>query len=131
MPQNMREVLYSISTNEKGLEMLARLRYILPVVVLLGFAGWMYSGDIPKPDLVGAVQNLQQTLLQLEKQIKDLQSSVKELAKDAKDSQKQKAVRVSAPATTPAAATPPPSPSGPTPDWQRAQEAFERGRRAE
>ncbi len=43
--------------------MLARLRYILPVVVLLGFAGWMYSDDIPKPDLVGAVQNLQQTLL--------------------------------------------------------------------
>ena len=114
--------------------MLARLRYILPVVVLLGFAGWMYSGDLPKPDLMGAVQGLQQTLLQLQKEIKDLQSSVKDLAKDAKDAQKQKAARVSAPpapAATPAAATPT-SPSGPLAlDWQRAQEAFERGRRAE
>ena len=75
--------------------MLARLRYILPVVVLLGFAGWMYSDDIPKPDLVGAVQNLQHTLMQLQQEIKDLQSSVKELAKGAKDAQKQKVARVS------------------------------------
>ena len=81
--------------------MLARLRYIFPVVVLLGFGGWVYSDDLPKPNLMGAVQNLQQTLLQLQKQIKDLQSSVKELAKDAKDAQKQKAARVSAPSLPP------------------------------
>ena len=31
--------------------MLSRLRYILPVVVLLVFGGWVYSDDIPKPDL--------------------------------------------------------------------------------
>src|SRR5271154_3565371 len=118
--------------------MLARLRYILPVVVLLGFAGWVYSDDIPKPDLVGAVQNLQQTLQQLQKEIKDLQSSVKELAKDAKDAQKQKAARVSepsaAPAATPAAPGTTPAgapPAGPAPNWQKAQEAFEHGRRAE
>src|SRR5580700_631412 len=104
--------------------MLARLRYILPVVVLLGFAGWVYSDDIPKPDLVGAVQNLQQTLQQLQKEIKDLQSSVKELAKDAKDAQKQKVARAAeakVPAPTVAAAA---SPEGSAPNWQRAQEAF-------
>src|SRR5579859_4313151 len=114
--------------------MLSRLRYILPVVVLLGFAGWMYSDDIPKPDLVGAVQNLQHTLMQLQQEIKDLQSSVKELAKGAKDAQKQKVVRVSEPqpvvATTPAA-QPAPVAEGPSPNWQRAQEAFERGKRSE
>src|SRR5271154_3648686 len=116
--------------------MLARLRYILPVVVLLGFAGWVYSDDIPKPDLVGAVQNLQQTLQQLQKEIKDLQSSVKELAKDAKDAQKQDAQKqkvarpaeAKAPAPTVVAAAPP---EGSAPNWQRAQEAFERGRHAE
>src|SRR5437868_2415369 len=113
--------------------MLSRLRYILPVVVLLGFAGWVYSDDIPKPDLVGAVQNLQHTLMQLQKEIKDLQSSVKELAKGAKDAPKQKVARVieqPAVAAT-SAAQPAPAAEGPAPNWQKAQEAFERGRRSE
>ena len=52
------------------IEMLHRLRYILPVVVLLAFGGWVYSDDIPKPDLVGAIQNLQNTLSQLQKRSK-------------------------------------------------------------
>jgi tetratricopeptide (TPR) repeat protein len=114
----------------RRIAMLVRYRYVLPVLVLLGFGGCVYSDDIPKPDLVGAVQNLQQTLLQLQKEIKDLQSSVKELAKDAKDAQKQRAVHVSAPPTptaTPAAAPA----SSPAQNWQKAQEAFERGRRSE
>src|ERR1700689_4318769 len=71
--------------------MLYRLRYILPVVVLLVFGGWVYSDDIPKPDLGAAIQNLQNTLSQLQTQIKDLQSSVKELARDAKDAKAKEA----------------------------------------
>ena len=39
--------------------MVQRLRYILPVVVLLVFAGWVYSDDLPKPDLGSAIQSLQ------------------------------------------------------------------------
>src|SRR5579862_1189602 len=129
-------MLYSISCQRRA-EMLARLRYILPVVVLLGFAGWMYSDDIPKPDLVGAVQNLQHTLMQLQNEIKDLQSSVKELAKNAKEAQKQKVVRASEPQPGVAASAAGSAGSvstqatGPAPNWQRAQEAFERGRRSE
>jgi hypothetical protein len=34
---------------------LAHLWRIFAMVMLLGFAGWIYSEDIPKPDLVGAV----------------------------------------------------------------------------
>ena len=115
--------------------MQARVRYILPVVVLLIFGGWVYSDDLPKPDLVGAVQNLQQTLQQLQTEIKDLQSSVKELAKDAKEAQKQKSARVNAPhapvVTAAATAAPAAGANIPAPNWQRAQEAFERGRRSE
>src|SRR5580692_9802759 len=128
MPREMKEMLYSISS-DRVIEMMARLRYILPVVALLGLAGWVYSDDIPKPDLAGAVQNLQHTLLDLQKEIKDLQSSVKELAKDAKDAQKQKAARGSAPQAP--AAAPAATPAVPAPNWQRAQDAFERGRRSE
>ena len=73
--------------------MLYRLRYILPVVVLLAFGGWVYSDDIPKPDLGTAIQNLQNTLSQLQNQIKDLQSSVKELARDAREAQARKRSR--------------------------------------
>ena len=105
--------------------MRARLRYILPVVVLLSFGGWVYSDDLPKPNLMGAVQNLQQTLLELQKQIKDLQSSVKELAKDAKEAQKQKATRVSEPKAPTAAPATPGGVIAAAPNWQRAQEAFE------
>ena len=78
--------------------MLYRHRYILPVVVLMVFGGWVYSDEIPKPDLGTAIQNLQSTLTQLQSQIKDLQSSVKELAHDAKEARKEKAARAIAPA---------------------------------
>ena len=64
--------------------MLARLRYILPVIVLLAFGGLLISDEVQKPDLTSAIQGLQQTLLQLQKEIKDLQSSVKELSRNAK-----------------------------------------------
>jgi hypothetical protein len=43
------------------------VRYILPVVLLLGFGGWVCGDDLPKPNLVDAVQNLQQTLVDLQK----------------------------------------------------------------
>ena len=77
--------------------MLSRLRYILPVVVLLVFGGWVYSDDIPKPDLGAAIQSLQSTLSQLQNQIKDLQSSVKDLARDAKEAKKRCPRRCTAP----------------------------------
>jgi tetratricopeptide (TPR) repeat protein len=61
-------------------------------------------------------------------QIKDLQSSVKELARDAKEAQKQKASRernrlAAAPASRGRRMAAPP--------WQRAQDAYQRGRRSE
>jgi tetratricopeptide (TPR) repeat protein len=109
--------------------MLVCYRCLLPVLVLLGFGGWAYGDDIPKPDLAGAVPNPYQTLLQLQNEIKGLQSAVKELAKDATGARKQKATRVSAP---PALAAPGAAPaSSPALNWQKAQEAFKRGRRSE
>lgn len=109
---------------------LALLRRILGTVVVLAFAGWLYSDDgIPKPDLAGAVESLRQTLVDLEKEIKDLRSSVKELATDAKAAQKR-GVRVGEPQVLPQATTEAPVAS-PGPNWQRAQETFERGRRSE
>src|SRR5580700_1523593 len=71
--------------------MVHRLRYILPVVVLLAFAGWVYSDDIPKPDLGTAIQSLQSTLSQIQTQIKDLQASVKDLARQAKEAKAKQA----------------------------------------
>jgi hypothetical protein len=103
-----------------------RLRYILPVVVLLVFGTWMYSDDIPKPDLGAAILNLQSTLSQLQTQIKDLQSSVKELARDAKEAKKASHVT-----TQPVGA--PETASGTKNGesaWRRAQDAYERGRRS-
>ncbi|MGA2212551.1 MAG: hypothetical protein ABSH31_04690 [Bryobacteraceae bacterium] len=58
---------------------------------------------------------------------------MKELAKDAKEAHKQKVVRVSAPSAAPDPAMPAGAPAGATqtPNWQKVQEAFERGRRSE
>jgi hypothetical protein len=69
-----------------GLElpMVSSLRYILPLIVLLGFGGWLFSDQVQKPHITSAIQGRQQTLLQLQKEIRDLQSSVKELARNAK-----------------------------------------------
>jgi peptidoglycan hydrolase CwlO-like protein len=105
-----------------------RLRYILPVVAFLIFAGWVYSDDIPKPDLAAAIQNLQNTLSQLQSQIKDLQSSVKDLAREAREAKKQKTLTASARPAGSAAGTESAARNGAS-EWQRAQEAYERGRR--
>ena len=101
--------------------MVSRLRYILPVIVLLGFGGWLLSDEVPKPDLTAAIQGLQQTLQQLQKEIKDLQSSVNQLARDAKKVKN----------SPPAASSSPSASSNTAPDWQRAQEAYDKGRQSE
>ena len=106
------------------IEMLYRLRYILPVVVLLAFGGWVYSDEILKPDLGAAIQNLQTTLSQLQSQIKDLQSSVKELAREAKEAKEARKEKTKgAPAQTPVAAETAPGAKNGESAWQRAQDA--------
>ena len=45
---------------------MAHLWRIFAMVMLVGFARWIYSDDIPKPDLVGAVHNVQEMMIQLQ-----------------------------------------------------------------
>src|ERR1700730_44071 len=100
--------------------MLFRPRLLTPVLVLLFLAGWLFSDDIQKSDLPGAIKGLQQTLQQLQVEIKQLQASVKELSRHAKKD-KSFPVPLPAPGGAPSA----------SPAWQRVQEAYDRAKRSE
>jgi tetratricopeptide (TPR) repeat protein len=130
VPFGALEMLYSVfkSVRHQKLIML-RLRYLLPILVLMVFGGWVYSDDLPQPDLGAAIQNLQATLSQLQNEIKGLQSSVKELARGARESRKEKAARAAAPPADGAEKTR--AAKNAETAWQRAQDAYERGRRSE
>lgn len=129
MPFGALEMLYSVFKSVRHRIEMLRLRYILPVVVLMVAGGWVYSDDLPQPDLGAAIQNVQATLSQLQTELKELQSSVKELARGARQSRKEKAARATAGPAVAADKTR--AERNAESAWQRAQDAYERGRRSE
>src|SRR5579864_1696245 len=89
-------------------------------VMMVLFSGWLFSDDLERPDLANVIRNIQQSLQQLQSDIKDLRSSVKQLSRSAKNEAKnEKRARADQPAPNGAASTT---------AWQRAQEAYDRGK---
>ncbi|HLG97388.1 MAG TPA: tetratricopeptide repeat protein [Bryobacteraceae bacterium] len=88
-------------------------------------AGWLFSDDMERPDLANVIRNIEQSLHQLQGDIKDLRGSVKQLSRTAKEDRPPQAVQVSA--GTAASATTAPVASA----LQRAQDAYEHGKALE
>src|SRR5580698_6581273 len=85
------------------------------------FAGWLFSDDLEKPDLTSVIKNIQHSLQQIQSEITDLRSSVKQLSHAAKKEKESGAPSVIAKSST--------SPgSNAVSPWQRAQEAYDRGK---
>lgn len=92
------------------------------VLALVVFTSWLFSDDMERPDLGSVIKNIQQSLTEIQAQITDLRSSVKQLSKVAK-AEKQAARHrpvESVPAST--------NGTQAMSSWQRAQEAYDRGK---
>src|SRR5579871_857370 len=86
------------------------------------FTGWLFSDDLDRPpDMASVVKNIQLSLSQIQSEIKDLRSSVKQLSKISQAEKSEKKVIApkndSGPIGTPVLSA-----------WQRAQEAYDRGK---
>ncbi len=86
------------------------------------FAGWLFSDDLEKPDLTSVIKNIQHSLQQIQSEITDLRSSVKQLSHAAKKEKETTAARSTVAGSSNPAASNAVSP------WQRAQEAYDRGK---
>jgi tetratricopeptide (TPR) repeat protein len=86
------------------------------------FTGWLFSDDLERPDLASVIKNIQQSLASIQDQIKDLRASVTQLSKVAKTEKQAVAMRPVANVSSVTASAAPMS------TWQRAQEAYDRGK---
>src|SRR5579872_268710 len=95
-------------------------------LMMVVFTGWLFSDDTSRPDLGSVVKNIEQSLQQLQNEIKDLQSSVKQLSRTAKEASKnEKRARADQPTPSAPNAS---NASNAMSAWQRAQEAYDRGK---
>jgi tetratricopeptide (TPR) repeat protein len=92
------------------------------VLTLVVFTSWLFSDDLERPDLASVIKNIQQSLVEIQNQISDLRSSVKQLSKISKAEKQVATMRPVASISTGTNGTPAMS------AWQRAQEAYDRGK---
>jgi tetratricopeptide (TPR) repeat protein len=91
-------------------------------LTMVVFTGWLFSDDLERPDLASVIKNIQQSLASIQDQIKDLRASVTQLSKIAKTEKQVVAMRPAVNVSTAPTGTQPMS------SWQRAQEAYDRGK---
>jgi tetratricopeptide (TPR) repeat protein len=92
------------------------------VLTMVIFTGWLFSDDLERPDLASVIKNIQQSLASIQDQIKDLRASVTQLSKIAKTEKQAVAMRSVTNVSSGTASAAPMS------TWQRAQEAYDRGK---